>query len=589
MLTENEFLVLNWLREAPGATQREVSQKTGLALGTVNPIVKQFTDRRYLVDSLITESGLRALEPYKVDNAVIMAAGVSSRFVPLSYEKPKGTLTVRGEVLIERIIRQLKAAGINDITVVIGYMKEQYFYLEDAFDVKLVINTEYRERNNNSSLKIAEDRLKNTFVVASDNYFVENVFAPYVYKAYYAAVFMQGPTDEVCLRTGSGKRINKAFFGGSDEWVMMGQTYFDRAFSERFVEVLNRVYDLPETKQKLWEEIYMDSIGEFDMDIRKYPDGIIYEFDSLEDVRKFDPDFITNIASDIFDNICTVLSCTRNEISGIRPIIGGLSNFSFYFKVNDAEYVYRHPGLATQGLLNRAVEAEVEEIARELGLDETFLYQDTIKGWKISKFVHITEPFDYFNDKHVETALSMIKKLHRSGAQVNNTFDLHEETEKIKRLLLGKKQLDFPDFEALDSRILRLYEHVSQDTVPCLCHSDFYDPNILISDDKFYLIDWEYTGMSDYASDLGTFVCCSHYNYDEAMKILEVYFERELTRDEIIHCMAYVALAGYYWFIWALNKEVANEPVGEWLHLWYSYAKDFSIIAEKLLDESTAE
>jgi CTP:phosphocholine cytidylyltransferase-like protein len=47
-----------------------------------------------------------------------MAAGTSSRFAPLSYEKPKGLLKVKGEILIERQIRQLQEAGITDITIV---------------------------------------------------------------------------------------------------------------------------------------------------------------------------------------------------------------------------------------------------------------------------------------------------------------------------------------------------------------------------------------------------------------------------------------------------------------------------------------
>jgi CTP:phosphocholine cytidylyltransferase-like protein len=57
---------------------------------------------------------------YKVDNAVIMAAGTSSRFAPLSYERPKALIEVRGEVLIERQIKQLREAGIDDIIVVIA-------------------------------------------------------------------------------------------------------------------------------------------------------------------------------------------------------------------------------------------------------------------------------------------------------------------------------------------------------------------------------------------------------------------------------------------------------------------------------------
>ena len=51
----------------------------------------------------------------KVDNAIIMAAGTASRFAPLSYEKPKALIEVRGEVLIERQIRQLREAGVDEI------------------------------------------------------------------------------------------------------------------------------------------------------------------------------------------------------------------------------------------------------------------------------------------------------------------------------------------------------------------------------------------------------------------------------------------------------------------------------------------
>jgi CTP:phosphocholine cytidylyltransferase-like protein/thiamine kinase-like enzyme len=606
MLAENEFLVLNDLRESPGGVQRDISRRTGLSLGTVNATIKLLLDRGYLRDMDVTALGIKALAPHRVDNAIIMAAGISSRFVPISYEKPKGTLTVRGEILIERLIRQLKEAGVDDITVVIGYMKEQFFYLEDTFGVRLVINDEFAERNNNSTLRLVKNRLANTYIVASDSYFSKNVFSSYVYRAYYAAVFIEGPTDEHCIRTEGKKRITKVTVSGADEWVMFGEAYFDRKFSQTFVQVLEEVYDHPETKPKLWEVIYAEHIRRFDMDIKKYPDGMIYEFDSLEDVRRFDPNFITNIDSDVLDNICATLNCQRGDIRGIVPIEAGLSNFSFYFRIegkqdisensgeytsdgsskDSSEYVYRHPGIATQGILNRAVEAEVELIARDLGLDKTFLHQDSIKGWKISRFVHITDPFDYHNSHHVETALSMIRKLHTSNRVVDSTFDIHRETNKIKALLVGTRQLDFPDFEELDARAAQLYRHVSKDSdALCLCHNDFYEPNILIADDTFYLIDWEYTGMSDYASDLGTFICCSDYNYEEAVRVLETYHGHKLTPRELLHCMAYVSLSGYYWFIWALNKEAAHESVGEWLHLWYRFAKEYGVIAEKLLEE----
>ena len=83
----------------------------------------------------ITKTGLEALEPYRVNNAVILAAGASTRFIPLSLEQPKGLFEVKGERLIERQIKQLQDAGIKNITVVLGYKKEMFYYLEDKYGV----------------------------------------------------------------------------------------------------------------------------------------------------------------------------------------------------------------------------------------------------------------------------------------------------------------------------------------------------------------------------------------------------------------------------------------------------------------------
>ena len=76
--------------------------------------------------------------------------------VPINSETPKGLLTVRGEVLIERLICQLRAAGVNKIRVVVGFMKEAFEYLIDDFNVELLVNPEYHQRNNLHSLALAE-------------------------------------------------------------------------------------------------------------------------------------------------------------------------------------------------------------------------------------------------------------------------------------------------------------------------------------------------------------------------------------------------------------------------------------------------
>ena len=114
-------------------------------------------------------------------NAIIMAAGMSSRFIPLSWECPKALLEVKGEILIERQIRQLKEAGVTDITVVTGYMADKFDYLSSKFGVTLVYNPDYARYNNTSTLMCVLDRLSDTWICSSDNYFTEQGYWEDVY------------------------------------------------------------------------------------------------------------------------------------------------------------------------------------------------------------------------------------------------------------------------------------------------------------------------------------------------------------------------------------------------------------------------
>lgn len=190
---------------------------------------------------------------YQADNAIIMAAGMSSRFAPLSYEKPKGLMNVKGEVLIERQIRQLREAGIDEIVIVVGYKKECFHYLKEKFGVILIDNDDYLTRNNNGSLYVARDYLKNSYICSSDNYFIVNPFEKEVDECYYASVYVHGDTEEWCMDTDGKGRITDVSIGGKDAWIMLGHTFWSKEFSKKFTEILLNEYDRPETKGKLWK------------------------------------------------------------------------------------------------------------------------------------------------------------------------------------------------------------------------------------------------------------------------------------------------------------------------------------------------
>ena len=287
---------------------------------------------------------------YKVDNAVIMAAGLSSRFAPLSYEYPKALLEVKGEILIERQIKQLKEAGIQDITIVVGYKKELFDYLIEKFQVKIIENSEYNIKNNHSTLYAVKDLLKNTYICSADNYFTKNVFELSVDNSYYSSVFEEGETDEWCLDTDENGLIKGTSIGGRDCWVMLGHVFFSEEFSKKFVEILESIYDLEETADLLWESIYMNNIDVLDMYIRKYPRDVIFEFDTLDELREFDESYIDSSGSKILQNICKKLKCKEKDITRIKPVskIKETVGFTLIVKGKTYSYDYKSEQLREQ-------------------------------------------------------------------------------------------------------------------------------------------------------------------------------------------------------------------------------------------------
>lgn len=280
---------------------------------------------------------------YKVDNAVIMAAGTASRFAPLSYERPKALIEVKGEVLIERQIRQLQEAGISEIIIVVGYMKESFYYLKEKFGVIIVENDSYLTRNNNGSIYAAKDYIRNTYICSSDNYFNKNPFEQEVDEAYYAAVYANGETAEWCMTEDAEGYINSVQIGGRDAWFMLGHVFWSEEFSRKFLALLEKIYDLPETADKLWEKIFMAHLDTLKMKIRRYPESFIFEFDTLDELREFDTTYVDDTRSQILKDAACQLSCRERDIVNVNSFKDDTNAAAgVRFQVKEKTYQYHY-------------------------------------------------------------------------------------------------------------------------------------------------------------------------------------------------------------------------------------------------------
>ncbi len=270
-----------------------------------------------------------------------MAAGTSSRFVPLSVERPKGLVEVKGEILIERQIRQLKEAGITDITLVVGYKAEMFAYLRDKYAVDIVYNEDFARYNNTSSLIRVIEKLGNTFICSSDNYFPENVFTRESVDSYYSALYAEGKTNEYCLITNTEDQITDVKVGGHDSWYMVGHVFFNHEFSEKFRKLMIKEYCNKTTKQGYWEDLYIRYIDQLPkMKINRYQEGDIQEFDSLDELRMFDESYKNDTRSSIVKQICKQLEVEEACVHAFRNIKHKGNYLQFQFKVYDDVYEY---------------------------------------------------------------------------------------------------------------------------------------------------------------------------------------------------------------------------------------------------------
>lgn len=266
---------------------------------------------------------------FKVENAIIMAAGKSSRFIPLSYEKPKSLWPVNGEIMIERQIKQLQEVGINDITIVVGYMKEKFMYLADKYDVEIIENDDYIKYNNTSTLIRVLDKINNTYICSSDNYFVDNPFRSHMKHSTYPVITMKNEPGEYYATFNENLEITRIEIG-TGEYAMIGHVFFDEFFSKEFKKLLEKEYVKVEVKENLWEKLYKEHIDSLPpMHVEYFDENILLEFDSFDELLEFEPNYANQVHIQILNDIAKEYNCQPADIH----LIQSTSETSFTFKI----------------------------------------------------------------------------------------------------------------------------------------------------------------------------------------------------------------------------------------------------------------
>ena len=574
------------LKREPYLNQRLLADAVGCSLGLVNKSLRSLVAEGFLTEDLnLTGKANDALSSRAPRNAIILAAGLGMRMVPVNYIQPKGLIEVHGESLVERLIRQLNEAGIDDITVVVGFMKERFEYLIDAYDVKLVVNGEYATKNNLHSLSKAAGRISNTYIVPSDVWCARNPFHDYEpYSWYMVSDLVDDESTVRITRKGDLAPATRGQAGNR----MVGIAYILDEDAEGLMKRIAALERDSGYDGAFWEDALF---GEGSSRIMAKPvhASEVVEIDTYEQLRDFDEES-NQLKSDAIETIASRLNVAAEDVSDISVLKKGMTNRSFLFSADGSKYIMRIPGEGTDQLIDRFQEAEVYRTIAGLGLCDDPVYINPDNGYKITRFLEGVRTCDIESVEDLEACMAKLRRFHGMRLSVSHVFDIFERIDFYESLWNGVPS-EYRDYERTKAGVLSLREYVeSQPCDWCLTHIDAVPDNFLFHDDgeggeALQLTDWEYAGMQDPHVDIAMFAIYAMYDKERVDRLIDIYFDSDggCSRAVRAKIYCYVAMCGLLWSNWCEYKRSLGVEFGDYSLAQYRYAKDFCRYAKALM------
>lgn len=298
-LSRFQFNVLTYIEEhsQKPLTQRQIADGVTLSLGTTNKIINEFIEEDVINISsdkviTITDLGYKMLEPYKVRKAIIIAAGFGSRMAPVTLDTPKPLVKVNGVRIIDTLLDALYAKDIKNITIVVGYKKEQFQQLLEKYPtLKFIENPIYNESNNISSVYAARDIIDRCYICEAD-LIVSNpkVITKYQYTSNYLGAYVS-ETDDWCFFK-KKNYIDRVAIGGENCWHMIGISYWNEEDSKKLREDVVKVFNSRGGKEKYWDNVPLTVCRkDFKIEVRDCKKSNVTEIDNYSELCIIDPSY----------------------------------------------------------------------------------------------------------------------------------------------------------------------------------------------------------------------------------------------------------------------------------------------------------
>ena len=253
--------------------------------------LQELDEKGYVSDGTITNSGISALEPYKVKRAIFLAAGFGTRMIPITFNTPKPLVRVHGIRIIDRLIDACLAADIQDIYIVRGYLGETFDQLLYKYPmIKFIENPMYNEANNISSALVARYLIPNAYVLEADMLLSNPaVIKKYHYTSNYLGI-KKPFSDDWVVRAKNGIIYEETVSAeGDDVYQMVGFSYWDEKDGYRLIQDIQDVFQSPGGKDRYWEQVpLVFRKDHYQVEVRECKEEDIVEIDTFNELKTID-------------------------------------------------------------------------------------------------------------------------------------------------------------------------------------------------------------------------------------------------------------------------------------------------------------
>lgn len=529
----------------------------------------------YEIDSLEELIELDASYKYiltntKIKTAVILAAGKSRE-----YDKPNGLIEIDDQVLIERNIDLLIKYGIKKIVLVTGYKKEMYSYLQNKYgSVVIVENDDYAKSGSFKSLLKAKNQIDGDILLLDSDIVYEERALKNILKNEEENIVLvsyeKGQKDESFVEAQNGKlyRISKDVRELKNvQGEMLGIAKLSYNLVKKILElkVENPMY--------AYEYAISECAKDFDISILKIDSLVWGEIDCIEHFNYINKYLLPRLRKIELDDslhelrkiLSKNLKIDEREVTDIEAL-GGMTNKNYLMTISGDKYVVRNPGIGTQEMVSRKSEAENAKIMSDLKIDADLIFYNPVTGFKVSRFVENAQTLNPVTVvKSLKDVAEILRKLHTSGVEFNNSFDCFEEMERYENLCKKLSLNFYDDYENVKAQVMNLKDKLGKLGIKmCSCHNDTVPENFVRNEERVYLVDWEYSGMNDPMWDLAALSIESNLSKEDEETFFTSYFNGDVDKESRLRIEIYKICQDFLWSIWTILKEASGSNFGDY-------------------------